>query len=73
MLASFSFTLKAQGSPSEIVKQRDKVGYVLKSTFPGSVRSGFKGAILGERKAGRKVSLPRNNQESWNEMEIERK
>lgn len=64
MLASFYFTLKAQGSPSEIVKQRSKVRYVLESKFPGSVRSGFKRAILGKRKAGRKISLPRNNEES---------
>lgn len=60
----FNFTLKAQGSPSEIVKQRGKVRYVLESKFPGSVRSGFKRSILGKRKAGRKISLPRNNEES---------
>lgn len=64
VLASFYFPLKAQGSPSEIAKQRSKVRYVLESKFPGTVRSAFKGAILGKRKVGRKILLPRNKEES---------
>lgn len=59
----------------ELAKKGSKVRNVLESKFPGSVRSGFKGAILGKRKAGRNISSARNKDKSWNEMplEIERK